>query len=137
MSKYDWGIGFTLGGCLALAGVALWDHQQQQKSDTYCENTASGVECRPQQFLFERAGIPNSLERVISNPEPRSGEDHEIRDLAAQEASAVWALWMVAVSAIGTIVTSIGTWLLYRQIIFTRYALAEGPIYMLDPNRVR
>lgn len=126
MYKYDWGVVFTFSVCLALAAVGLWDYQQQHKSGTLCEYTANGVECRRQQFLSERAGMPQSLERTISNPEPRSGADHEKRDLAAQEASAVWALWMVVVSAIGTLVAIIGTIMLYIQLKLTRAAVEHA-----------
>jgi hypothetical protein len=125
MLRSDWGIVVTIVGCLGLAGLALWDVKSQPKRAIYCESSAKGAYCRPQQYVTERSGIPSFFERSISNPEPKTGEDHEKRDLAAQEASAIFSFWMVAIAAFSAIVTMIGTIFLYQQIRLTREAVED------------
>jgi hypothetical protein len=139
MFSSDRSIIAAFAGCLALAALGLWDHQQQQKPEIYCEGRAAAQDCRPQQYVTERAGIARPLERAISNPEPRSGQDHEKRDLAAQEASAVFAFWMVLISGFGTVVTTLATVLLYQQIRLTREAVEDtgkATLAMQEANEI-
>ena len=125
MVKSDWGVVLTLVGCLGLAALGLADVKSQPKPPIYCDKGANGANCRPQQYVTERSGIPGFFEGSISNPEPKTGVDHEKRDLAAQEASAVFAFWMVIIAACSAVVTLIGTFLLFRQIVLTRKAVEE------------
>lgn len=125
MSGSDRGIILAIVGWLAFVSFISWDAAQQEKPEKYCETTAKGRECRPQQYTTERAFIPSSFERAISNPEPRTGEDHEKRDLAAQEASAAFAFWMAAFAGFSALVTLIGTILLYKQIKLTQEAVTD------------
>lgn len=85
------------------------------------------------------AGIPEPVERAIANPSPYSGEDHEKRDLAAQEAMAVWAFWM-ALAALGTlVVTGFGTLLIWRQVALTREAVEDtgrATLAMNEGNKI-
>lgn len=75
--------------------------------------------------LPHAAGIPGPVERAIANPSPDSGQDHEKRDLAAQEAMSVWAFWM-ALAAVGTmVITFFGTALIWRQVALTREAIKD------------
>lgn len=79
----------------------------------------------PSQSLPDIAGLPGPVERAIANPHPATGSDNEKRDLAAQEASALWAFWMVVASGLGFIITTIATILLYQQIRLTREAVED------------
>lgn len=79
----------------------------------------------PTQSLPDIAGLPGPVERAIANPRPHSGEDHEKRDLAAQEAAALWAFWMVVASLLSVFITTLGTILLYKQIVLTREAVED------------
>ncbi len=79
----------------------------------------------PSQSLPDIAGLPGPVERAIANPHPATGEDHEIRDLAAQEASALWAFWMVVISFASVLITAVGTIFLYKQIVLTREAVED------------
>lgn len=75
--------------------------------------------------LPDAAGIPEPVERAIANPSPESGQDHEKRDLAAQEAMSVWGFWMM-VAALGTfVITTFGTILIWRQVALTRRAVED------------
>jgi hypothetical protein len=79
------------------------------------------------------------VERFISNPKPSSSRDIDKRDLAAQEASATFAWWMVVISALGVIVTTIGTLLLFQQIRLTREAVKDtgrATDAMMESNRI-
>ena len=125
MLRSDWGIVFTIVGCLGLAALGLADVKGQPKSTIYCDKGTNGANCRPQQYLTERSGIPGFFERSISNPEPKTGADHEKRDLAAQEASAVFAFWMLVVAACSAVITLIGTIFLFQQIVLTRKAVED------------
>lgn len=79
----------------------------------------------PSESLPDIAGLPGPVERAIANPQPTTGKDNEIRDLAAQEASALWAFWIVLFSALSVLVTTVGTILLYKQIVLTRQAVED------------
>ena len=80
----------------------------------------------PSESLPDIAGIAGTVERIIANPPPESGEDHERRDLAAQEAMAVWAFWMVLVSAITGIVSAAGLLALLKTISQNKEAIAKA-----------
>jgi hypothetical protein len=57
------------------------------------------------------------------------------REVVAQEGSASWAFWMVCISALGVVVTLLGTIMLYRQIRLTRDALTETRKATVAVNR--
>jgi hypothetical protein len=135
----DRGIIVALIGWLAFVSLISWDAAQQQKPAISCESRAATDKCRPEQYVTERAGIASTFERAISNPQPRTGQDHEKRDLAAQEASAVFAFWMVLISTFGAVVTTLATVLLYQQIRLTREAVqetAKATRAMDDANKI-
>lgn len=79
----------------------------------------------PSQSLPDIAGLPGPVERAIANPRANTGQDHEKRDLAAQEASALWAFWMVLASFLSVLITAVGTIFLYKQIVLTREAVED------------
>jgi hypothetical protein len=96
-------------------------HYQAESSDA-----ARGEGYRgPTKSLPDIAGVPGPVERVIANPQPETGQDHEKRDLAAQEASALWAFWMTVSTALTVAITAVGTALLFRQISLTRKAVED------------
>lgn len=79
----------------------------------------------PSQSLSDIAGLPGLVERAIANRRPETGKDHEKRELAAQEASALWAFWMVLASFLSVLITAVGTFFLYKQIVLTRKAVQD------------
>ena len=118
---------------------ALYSPDKKQYQ-TVSGDRASGAEYRgPSQSLADISGVPSFAERAIANPQPTSGEDHEKRDLAAQESMSVWAFWMMLVTAFSAIVTTIGTVFLYKQISLTREAVKDtgkATEAMLEANRI-
>lgn len=50
---------------------------------------------------------------------------HDFRDLVAQETMAQMAIWMLVAALLTFLITSIGTWLIWRQISLTRMAVEE------------
>ncbi len=93
----------------------------------------------PSQSLPDIAGLPGPVERAIANPRANTGHDHEKRDLAAQEASALWAFWMVLASFLSILITTVGTILLYQQIMLTREAVqdtGDATKAMHEANRI-
>jgi hypothetical protein len=79
----------------------------------------------PSESLPDISGLPGPVERAIANPHPNTGQDHEKRDLATQEASALWAFWMVVASFLSVLITTVGTIFLYKQIVLTREAVED------------
>lgn len=93
----------------------------------------------PSQSLPDIAGLPSPVERAIANPHPATGEDHEKRDLAAQEASALWAFYMVIASFASVVITAFGTAFLYKQIVLTREAVEDtgkATVAMQEANEI-
>jgi hypothetical protein len=93
----------------------------------------------PSQSLPDIAGLPSPVERAIANPHPATGEDHEKRDLAAQEASALWAFYMVIASSASVLITAVGTAFLYKQIVLTREAVEDtgkATVAMQEANEI-
>ena len=122
-----------------IGATSLWYAEKQQQQTIAANTDGNNYKDRPQQYLSPRSGIPAPVESAISNPQPRSGQDHEKRDLAAQEASATFAWWMVVVSAFGFFVTTIGTILLYKQIMLTREAVedtGDATAAMIRANKI-
>ena len=79
----------------------------------------------PSQVDRDRAGLPYFAERIASAPDPQDADEREKRDLAAQEASALWAFWLLLVSVAGVVATVIGTGFLLWQIMLTREAVTD------------
>ena len=75
--------------------------------------------------LSDIALIPGGVERALANPPPKTGQDHEKRDLAAQESMAVWAFYMTLLAGVTALVTFIGTVLIWRQVSLTREAVED------------
>ena len=97
-------------------------HKQYHSTSTVQAEDYRG----PTISLPDIAAIPGAVERMVANPPPKSGEDHERRDLAAQEATAVWAFWMLCLSAVSIIITLVGTVLIYQQVKLTRRAVEDS-----------
>ena len=104
---------------------ALYSPHKKQYQAVSSGHTSATEYRGPSQSLADISGIPGPAERAIANPQPTSGEDHEKRDLAAQESMSVWAFWMMLVAAFSAIVTTIGTVFLYKQIRLTREAVED------------
>jgi len=79
----------------------------------------------PSQIDRDRPGLPDLAERIASGPDPHDSDEREKRDLAAQEASALWAFWLLIVSVAGTLTTVVGTGFLLWQIMLTREAVKD------------
>jgi hypothetical protein len=131
MSERNW---ITLFAVIGLTVVsvgfgsfvtALYQSEERQERAISAYAYGDDGKSRPQQYLTERSGIPAPIESAISNPQPSTGQDHEKRDLAAQEASATFAWWMVLISGFGFIITTFATILLYQQIRLTREAVDD------------
>ena len=98
-------------------------HKQYQAVDAgqTTDPTYQGVT----QSLPDIALIPDPVERAIANPAPDSGQDHEKRDLAAQESMAAWAFYVVVFAGLTSLITFFGTILIWKQVSLTREAVEE------------
>ena len=147
MSGGNWRVGAALAGLAALlcaAGFGAYfgslyspDHKQYGAVAGY-QRSQNDYQS-PSQSLSDLSAIPGAIERIIANPAPTTGQDHEKRDLAAQEAMAVWAFWMMVAAFASVIVTTIGTIFLYNQIILTREAVkdtGDATKAMLEANSI-
>ena len=117
--------GLIIGIALGATGASLYYTEKQQQEAVATNANTKNQRKIPQQYLTPRAGMPATIHGVISNPQPTTGQDHEKRDLAAQEASATFAWWMVVVTVFSVLITGLGTVLLYQQIILTREAVED------------
>ena len=93
----------------------------------------------PSQIDRDRAGLPDFAERIASAPDPKDADEREKRDLAAQEASALWSFWMLFATAFSAVITTIGTGILLWQIILTRQAVegtGEATEAMQEANQI-
>lgn len=104
---------------------ALYGPDQKHYQAVAGEQPGQNDYAGPSQSLPNISGLPGLVERAIANPHPPGGQDHEKRDLAAQEASALWAFWMVAASFGSVLITALGTVFLYKQIVLTRRAVED------------
>ena len=75
--------------------------------------------------LADVAFIPDAVERAITNPPPVSGKDRERRELAAQESMAVWSFYVAVFAGISALITTAGTFLIWKQVTLTRKAVEE------------
>lgn len=89
------------------------------------QSAANSEQRNPHQIDRDRAGLPDTAERIASAPDPKNADEREKRDLAAQEASALWAFWMLVVSSISAVTTIVGTGFLLWQIVLTRKAVED------------
>lgn len=115
-----------------------YGHCEKQCTESGAK-TSSRKQNYPHQVETNRAGLPYLAEFVASNPEPKDSSERERRDLAAQESMSVWAFWMMAFSAVGIVVTSIGTFFLLWQILLTRKAVedtCEATEAMREANKI-
>lgn len=114
---------------------SLYGPDRKQYETVAGDNAGQNDYQGPSQSLPDIAGLPSPVERSIANPRPQSGQDHEKRDLAAQEASALWAFWMVLASFLSVLITAVGTIFLYKQIVLTREAVEDTGKATVAMNR--
>lgn len=115
---------FVATGTGAYFGALYAPSQKQYdavSSQTGTGDTYEGVT----RSLPDVAGIPGPVERAIANPQPETGQDHEKRELAAQEGMAVWAFYMALFSGLTVIVTGIGTVYIAKQVRLTQEAVRD------------
>ena len=125
MSRSDWSVVAAIIGCLILMALALANSHLPHKTASASYTSAAQHNSPQQQSATERGGLPSFIERAISNAEPVDESEQETRDLAAQEASAVWGFWSICIAGLSTVVTALGTALLYQQILLTRKAVED------------
>ena len=123
MPRGNWGIliaalcglvfvAFGTGAFVTVLAGGQGEHQQAIRG----QPSPNQGRDQPQQAAIDRAGLPGFAERAISNPQPKSGTDQEKRDLAAQEATAAFTFWMVAVALAQTLVAGVGIYYIRRTI---------------------
>ena len=119
--------GLALAGTLGTGAFfgSLYSPGHKQYQAIAGEQRGQGDYTGPSQSLPDISGLPGPVERAIANPRPPGGQDHEKRDLAAQEASALWAFWMVCGTFASVLITAVGTIFLYKQIVLTREAVED------------
>lgn len=122
---------------LAALGLSESQHQQQHSVAAYAAAQHDGRDA--QQISRDRAGLPAVAESFINNPDPEGQSEKDKRDLAAQEANAVWAFWALLISCLTAAVAAVGTYLLYEQIKLTREAVqdtGEATQAMVEANKI-
>jgi len=131
MSDSNRGILAVFAGIAALlvatgAGAFYGSLYSPAKKQYAAVNTGQGTSDAYQgvtESLPDIALIPDPVERAIANPSPQSGQDHEKRDLAAQESMAVWAFYMTLIAGVTALVTGVGTYFIAAQVKLTQKAI--------------
>lgn len=129
---------FVILGTGAYVG-ALYGARYSQAAAELASPSTNPKHRNPSQIDRDRAGLPNWAERVASGPDPKSTDEREKRDLAAQESNSVWTFWMLIASSIGVVVTMVGTGFLLWQVALTRQAVkdtGEATEVMRESNRI-
>lgn len=123
---------FAVGGIALFAALffgayfgSLYSPDNKQYQAVASDQSGKGDYQGPSQSLPDISGLPSPVERAIANPRPTTGVDHEKRDLAAQEASALWAFYVAVASFASVLITAVGTAFLYKQIVLTREAVED------------
>jgi hypothetical protein len=133
MSDSNRGVLATFAGIAALlvatgAGAFYGSLYSPAKKQYAAVSTSQGTSEAYQgvtESLPDIALIPDSVERAIANPTPQSGQDHEKRDLAAQESMAVWAFYMALFAGMTALITGVGTYFIAAQVKLTREAVED------------
>lgn len=147
MSDSNRGVLATLAGIAALAVAtgagayygSLYSPAKKQYPSVGANQSADDPYQGVTESLPDIAFIPDPVERAIANPPPNSGEDHEKRDLAAQETMAVWAFYMALFSGVTALITGLGTYFIAKQVKLTREAVestGEATVEMRIANRI-
>lgn len=71
--------------------------------------------------------LTRKQESIVGQPQAHTEQPdpYQLRDLKAQEIMAYWAMWMFVAAVLTFIITSIGTWLIWRQVKLTREAVED------------
>lgn len=143
--------GYRLLGAAALGIVviisfgtgAYFDALHATYNSNHSKEAAYGTgnpeQGNPSQIDRDRAGLPNFVERIASAPDPKDADEREKRDLAAQEASALFSFWMLLATAFSAVITTIGTGILLWQIMLTRKAVQDtgkATVAMEESNKI-
>jgi hypothetical protein len=104
---------------------ALYATYNSHKAEKRSESTPGTKQGNPSQIDRDRPGLPNFAETIASAPDPQNSNERENRDLAAQEASALWSFWMLVATGFSALITMIGTGFLLWQIMLTREAVQD------------
>ncbi|HSX53859.1 MAG TPA: hypothetical protein VLG14_01045 [Sphingomonas sp.] len=105
-------IAFSIG---VYATALAYGHYQHERA-VAGQHSADDYAKHKHQADMDRAGLPSLAEQIISNPEPDEGTQREKRDLAAQEATATWAFWVVMLSGGQFILSAFGLFALLKTI---------------------
>src|SRR4051812_27102538 len=99
----------TLVGVVALGVFGSAESRCQREQDAY-EAQAGRYPSRHEisQFRSQRAWIPCLVERAVANPETGDTDEHDSRDLVAQEGAALWGFWIAVFAGLQIVATVIG-----------------------------
>jgi hypothetical protein len=89
--------------------------------------------------LVKQPAAPNKAEITEGQAQTEQPDPYKFRDLIAQEDMAYWAMMMFFAALATLIVTSVGTFLIWRQVKLTRQAVedtSEATEAMREANRI-
>ena len=89
------------------------------------DNAASNKQGGPVAPPVKQASAPNKPTVAEGQAQTEQPDPYKLRDLIAQEDMAYWAMWMFLAAVATFLVTSIGTFLIWRQVKLTRQAVED------------
>lgn len=106
--------------------VAKGGSSGTQKSDSpgMNDNAAPGSAENPDTQTVATA-LPDKPTATAITAHEEQPDTFQLRDLKAQEGMAYWAVWMFAAAVLTLVVTALGTFLIWRQVILTRKAVED------------
>lgn len=115
-------------------------HGGQGRQSSASGNDASGNSQRSGVALsVEQSAAPDETAKANTQAQTEQADQYKLRDLIAQEDMAYWAMWMVLAALLTFLVTSIGTFLIWRQVKLTRQAVedtGEATVAMQEANEI-
>lgn len=87
------------------------------------DNAASDGKAGNIPLLIKQPPSPNKA--TVAQTQTAQSDPYQLRDLKAQEDMAYWAMWMFVAAVFTFAITSIGTFLIWRQVRLTRQAVED------------
>lgn len=120
------------GLIVTTAGITAWVITPSTQPYPQCQDAKAGNGSATQGHPYKAedrprtTGVPSFIQRLTANDDPCHGEDNEKRDLAAQEAAAMWAFWMTIFTGLQFVLSGFGLWALLRTIRQGEHALERA-----------
>lgn len=99
--------------------------QKPAQGDNQGDNAASDGKAGNVALPIKQTPSPHNATIAKTQAQTTQTDPYQLRDLKAQEDMAYWAMWMFVAAVFTFVITSIGTFLIWRQVKLTRQAVED------------